>query len=96
LYFYGKHIYIPYGSDLLLFLNYIASLENDKQIATRTKMIPKPTKTVKALMICGYLCQYFDFDAVRATKAESMTELNNIDKVSGKRKNIETRTRALI
>lgn len=91
---YEKYICIyAFRTHLLFFLNSIASLENDKQIAIQKKIVPKPIKTVKALMICGFLCQYFDFDEMRTTKTEAMTELDSIDKVSNKWKSIETRTR---
>ncbi|CAO3591554.1 unnamed protein product [Absidia cylindrospora] len=58
----------------------LASIQHDKQMAIKKNLVSKPLKTAKALMICGFLCQYFDFDEKRARHADSMTELDKIDK----------------
>ncbi|KAI8340910.1 sister chromatid cohesion C-terminus-domain-containing protein [Chlamydoabsidia padenii] len=57
----------------------MGSLRQDRHHATESKSLPKPVKTVKALLMCGYLCQYFDFDDKRSTEPEKMKDLDSIN-----------------
>lgn len=65
----------------MLFNFLIESIEQDKKNINNNIQIQKPVRTCKALMICGLLCQYFDFDEKRLLKPSKMQDLDKIYKV---------------
>ncbi|KAI8093004.1 sister chromatid cohesion C-terminus-domain-containing protein [Halteromyces radiatus] len=58
----------------------LASLGQDQQHIINHRTIQRPTKTAKALMICGLLCQHFDFDEKRLNEGNKMGQLDAIYK----------------
>ncbi|CAO3608692.1 unnamed protein product [Cunninghamella echinulata] len=58
----------------------IQSIEQDKKNISSNIQIQRPIKTSKALMICGLLCQHFDFDGKRQLELSKMEDLDKIYK----------------
>ncbi|SAM09423.1 hypothetical protein [Absidia glauca] len=58
----------------------IGTLEQDRNHAAKLNSLPRPVRTGKALLMCGYLCQYFDFDDKRTTEPSKMVDLDSLGK----------------
>ena len=66
----------------LIYLIYIVKLRGIQKAIQQTKALDRPANNVtKLLIICGLLCQHFDFDRKRKEAPEKVKALDKITEV---------------